>query len=259
MNTFIKFFITMFLSVVCGFASASTYTVVKDDTLSHIAVKHGLSLAVVAEANPQIKNLHRIFPGQVVKVPAEAQQSVAQLDNTLQIAIKKQAAKVALIAPVIVAKKPKATHVATVTDAPASLEAVVANANCTHNCVLQAVLSEGYGAYSPEVVTSLLKEIVADRGQWINVQEGTQIDALTGYNRMQKGILATKKNDLVGQGRMYSVKVGDVTHSVIIPNVEAPQVVAESPRDSAPAHASTQVPEAQTVATTPETEVDAVV
>lgn len=44
------------------------YTVVKGDTLSRIAKKHGISLAQLLVWNPQIKNPNLIYPGQVIAI-----------------------------------------------------------------------------------------------------------------------------------------------------------------------------------------------
>lgn len=47
-----------------------SHTVVPGDTLSHIARAHGASLASVIEANPQIANPNRIYPGDRITLPA---------------------------------------------------------------------------------------------------------------------------------------------------------------------------------------------
>lgn len=49
-------------------SSASSYTVVKGDTLSGIAAKYGTTYQKLAEENG-IKNPNLIFPGQVIKIP----------------------------------------------------------------------------------------------------------------------------------------------------------------------------------------------
>lgn len=48
----------------------STHTVQRGDTLSHIARDNGVSLRQLIEANPQIRNPDRIYPGQQVNIPA---------------------------------------------------------------------------------------------------------------------------------------------------------------------------------------------
>lgn len=53
---------------------APTYKVVAGDTLSGIAVRHGISLADLEHANPQIKNPDVIHVGQVLKLPHGAQE-----------------------------------------------------------------------------------------------------------------------------------------------------------------------------------------
>ena len=50
--------------------TASTYTVVRGDTLSEIAVRFGTSVAALAERN-NIANPNLIFPGQVLQIPTE--------------------------------------------------------------------------------------------------------------------------------------------------------------------------------------------
>jgi nucleoid-associated protein YgaU len=46
-----------------------TYTVKPDDNLTTIALHHGVTLAALEHANPQIKNPNLIFPGQVLHIP----------------------------------------------------------------------------------------------------------------------------------------------------------------------------------------------
>lgn len=48
--------------------AAAKYTVVKGDTLSRIAKKHGISLSQLLGWNPQIKNPNLIYPGQVIAI-----------------------------------------------------------------------------------------------------------------------------------------------------------------------------------------------
>lgn len=48
--------------------AAAKYTVVKGDTLSRIAKKHGISLSQLLTWNPQIKNPNLIYPGQIIAV-----------------------------------------------------------------------------------------------------------------------------------------------------------------------------------------------
>ncbi|HEX7816409.1 LysM peptidoglycan-binding domain-containing protein [Dyella sp.] len=50
-------------------APASSYTVRSGDTLSGIASSHGVSLAALRAANPQIANPNLIFPGQSIRIP----------------------------------------------------------------------------------------------------------------------------------------------------------------------------------------------
>ena len=47
----------------------STYRVRSGDTLSAIASRHGMSLAALEAANPQLRNPNLIFPGQALNLP----------------------------------------------------------------------------------------------------------------------------------------------------------------------------------------------
>lgn len=51
---------------------SSRYPVQRGDTLSGIAAMHGVSLAALRAANPQIANPNLIFPGQTVSIPSGA-------------------------------------------------------------------------------------------------------------------------------------------------------------------------------------------
>ncbi len=59
--------LTVILSV--SVFAASTYTVVKGDSLWKIAVKYEVGLSEIKNANPQIKNYDLIYPGQVINLP----------------------------------------------------------------------------------------------------------------------------------------------------------------------------------------------
>ena len=50
-------------------AKGSSYTIKKGDTLSAIARDSGVRLSELRDANPQIKDLNKIMPGQKIKVP----------------------------------------------------------------------------------------------------------------------------------------------------------------------------------------------
>lgn len=52
-----------------GGSSTSSYTIKRGDTLSAIARDSGIKLAELRDANPQIKDLNKIKPGQKIKVP----------------------------------------------------------------------------------------------------------------------------------------------------------------------------------------------
>jgi LysM repeat protein len=46
-----------------------TYVAQRGDTLSGIARRFGVSLSALEQANPQIPDFNRIFPGQVINIP----------------------------------------------------------------------------------------------------------------------------------------------------------------------------------------------
>ena len=52
-----------------GVSAATTYTVVKGDSMWKIAVKYEIGLSEIKSANPQIKNPDLIYPGQVLNIP----------------------------------------------------------------------------------------------------------------------------------------------------------------------------------------------
>ncbi|RHW36185.1 LysM peptidoglycan-binding domain-containing protein [Lysinibacillus yapensis] len=65
--------------------AADTYTVVKGDTLWKVAVKTQTGIHELINANPQLKNIDLIYPGQKITVPdlenATAEQEVLNLVN----------------------------------------------------------------------------------------------------------------------------------------------------------------------------------
>ena len=52
--------------------SVRSYTIKSGDTLSAIAKRYGVRLSEIKAANPNIKNLNKIRPGQKIKVPKES-------------------------------------------------------------------------------------------------------------------------------------------------------------------------------------------
>lgn len=59
-------------------ASSNTYTVVSGDTLWKVAVKTKTGIQEIISANPQIKNINLIYPGQKINVPVNETASVEQ-------------------------------------------------------------------------------------------------------------------------------------------------------------------------------------
>ena len=51
--------------------AASTHTVVRGDTMWRIAVKYQVGLSELAGANPHIKNIALIYPGQTINIPTQ--------------------------------------------------------------------------------------------------------------------------------------------------------------------------------------------
>lgn len=49
-------------------AQPQYYTVVKGDTMTKIAIKYDTTLAELKKLNPKIKNISRIYPGQLIRV-----------------------------------------------------------------------------------------------------------------------------------------------------------------------------------------------
>ena len=72
---------------VSALAKSKTHTVLKGDTMWRIAVKYEVGLSELGAANPQIKNLALIYPGQVINIPnideatQEYEQEVVRLVN----------------------------------------------------------------------------------------------------------------------------------------------------------------------------------
>lgn len=54
------------LTFFLGAKNVMAYEVQPNDTLTEIAVKHGLTLKEIVELNPQIKNINLIYPKQVI-------------------------------------------------------------------------------------------------------------------------------------------------------------------------------------------------
>lgn len=52
-----------------AYAQSTTYTVRSGDSMWRIAVRYEIGLSELAKANPQIKNLALIYPGQKVAIP----------------------------------------------------------------------------------------------------------------------------------------------------------------------------------------------
>ena len=62
-------FILFFAFAATASAQTGTYIVRSGDSMWKIAVKHEIGLSELAKANPQIKNLALIYPGQKITIP----------------------------------------------------------------------------------------------------------------------------------------------------------------------------------------------
>ncbi|KUO66334.1 MAG: hypothetical protein APF84_18070 [Gracilibacter sp. BRH_c7a] len=62
-------FLFLFIISTALYAQAGIYTVRSGDSMWKIAVKHEIGLSELAKANPQIKNLALIYPGQNITIP----------------------------------------------------------------------------------------------------------------------------------------------------------------------------------------------
>ena len=57
---------------------AGTYKVVSGDTLWKVAVKNQVGITELISANPQVKNINMIYPGQSLNIPSNHNQSIEQ-------------------------------------------------------------------------------------------------------------------------------------------------------------------------------------
>lgn len=62
--------------------STGTYTVVRGDTLYKIAVRYGISMQSLLNANPNVKDPSRIYVGQVLKLPGTSSTSTGTVSVT---------------------------------------------------------------------------------------------------------------------------------------------------------------------------------
>ncbi len=62
-------FLFMFIVASPLYAQSTTYVVQAGDSLWKIAVRYEIGLSELAQANPQIKNLALIYPGQKIAIP----------------------------------------------------------------------------------------------------------------------------------------------------------------------------------------------
>lgn len=66
-----RIFIGQVIRIMSGPSSGIiTHTVQRGDTLSRIAKQYGVTVQAILNVNPQITNPNRIFPGQVITIPA---------------------------------------------------------------------------------------------------------------------------------------------------------------------------------------------
>lgn len=60
--------VTLMMTAISA-SAASSHTVVRGDTMWRIAVKYEVGLSELAAANPHIKNIALIYPGQMINIP----------------------------------------------------------------------------------------------------------------------------------------------------------------------------------------------
>jgi uncharacterized YkwD family protein len=75
-----------------GVASAAPYTVKDNDTMYYIAKAHGISLATIIRANPQVADPNIIWPGMVLNVPSASASQPQYQPGTAQSSYAEQVA-----------------------------------------------------------------------------------------------------------------------------------------------------------------------
>lgn len=67
------------------FATTTTHTVVKGDTLWKIAVRYQVGLSEIKSANPQISNYDLIYPNQVINIPSTDSSATAYEKEVIRL------------------------------------------------------------------------------------------------------------------------------------------------------------------------------
>lgn len=67
------------------FATTTTHTVVKGDTLWKIAIRYQVGLSEIKSANPQISNYDLIYPNQVINIPSTDSSATAYEKEVIRL------------------------------------------------------------------------------------------------------------------------------------------------------------------------------
>ncbi|SEM21626.1 N-acetylmuramoyl-L-alanine amidase [Mesobacillus persicus] len=155
------------LTLLASFLVASpvfAYTVEKGDTMTKIARENGLTLQELAQANPQIKDLDRIFVGQTVHTPSSIIVEEQKTNNSDKTIIKASA---------IIEPKAKSENLS-ISDSDIDLLARIVRAEAQTEpfegkvAVADVVLNRVESEQFPDTI----KEVIYAPGQFQPVQNG---------------------------------------------------------------------------------------
>ena len=81
------------LFAMSALANSKTHTVVKGDTMWRIAVKYEVGLSELDTANPQIKDLALIYPGQIINIPSIDEATQSYEEEVVRLVNKERASR----------------------------------------------------------------------------------------------------------------------------------------------------------------------
>ena len=81
------------LFAISALANSKTHTVVKGDTMWRIAVKYEVGLSELGAANPQIKDLALIYPGQIINIPSIDEATQSYEEEVVRLVNKERASR----------------------------------------------------------------------------------------------------------------------------------------------------------------------